>query len=75
MEIGDFLVGVVDAVDAVDAGFFVRLSLARLKLLFSANFSPLFSFSPNGSVSNGELSLEGTKLAFVGCTFNVLKMS
>ena len=60
MEIGDFLVG---AVDAVGAGFFVRLSL-------------LFSFSPNGSVSNGELSLEGIKiLAFVGCTFNVLKMS
>ena len=56
MEIGDFLVG---AVDAVGAGFFVRLSL-------------LFSFSPNGSVS---ISLEGIKSAFVGCTFNVLKMS
>ena len=72
MEVGDSRM--------VAVGVFVLLSVARsvalLKLLFSlANFSQKYSFSPNGSVSNGELSLEGTKLAFVGCTFNVLKMS
>ena len=72
MEVGDSRV--------VAVGVFVLLSVARsvalLKLLFSlANFSQKIAFSPNGSVSNGELSLEGTKLAFVGCTFNVLKMS